>query len=113
MIALSLSNGRASNQIMRLRGNVAMTKQMPMNQTIIDFKISTLKYFFYYLIIINNPEHINKSIKTSSIYKSYIFIFSLKNYSHPFWIDLSLNSFPGKEGVNKVYFVVKKDFFNS
>src|ERR1035437_3225725 len=44
IITLSLSKGRASNQIINVRGNVTMTKQMPMNQTINDLKIS-IKFF--------------------------------------------------------------------
>jgi hypothetical protein len=40
MTTLSRSNGRVRNQTIRLRGNVAMTKQIPMSQTIIDLNKS-------------------------------------------------------------------------
>ena len=67
MIALSLSNGRAINQIMRLRGNVAMTKQMPMNQTINDLKIS-IKFFSssVYLCESSVQLHVTNNLRTDT-----------------------------------------------
>ncbi len=42
---LSLSKGKTSNQIIKVRGNVKTTKQMPINQTIIDLIISIITHF--------------------------------------------------------------------
>jgi hypothetical protein len=46
IITFLLSKGRASNQIINVSGNVTMTKQMLMSQTIIDLNTSIKIHLF-------------------------------------------------------------------
>src|ERR1035437_2197 len=67
VITLFFSQRRASNQIINVRGNVTMTKQMPMYQKINDLKIS-IKFFSssVYLCESSVQLHVTNNLRTDT-----------------------------------------------